>query len=57
MPVLQYDVQERSPWDGPAYEIHWEPPDPQSAWPVRICVLGEACRGALTLACAKDTSR
>ncbi|MGA3028807.1 MAG: HEAT repeat domain-containing protein [Bryobacteraceae bacterium] len=55
MPVLQYDVQERNPWDGPAYEIHWEPPDPQNAWPVRICVLGEACRGALTLGCAKDT--
>jgi hypothetical protein len=48
-PVLHYDVRQRNPWDGAVYEIHWEPPGPEPAWPVRICVSGEACRGALTI--------
>jgi len=48
-PVLQYDVRESNPWDGAAYEIHWDPPDPQHAWPVQVCVSGEAGHGALTL--------
>jgi hypothetical protein len=48
-PVLQYDVHECNLRDGAVYEIHWEPPDPEFAWPVQICVCGEGCRGALSL--------
>ena len=48
-PVLQYDVHECNLRDGAVYEIHWEPPDPELAWPVQIRVSGEASRGALTL--------
>jgi hypothetical protein len=49
VPVLQYDVQERNLRDGAVYEIHWEPQGPELAWPLWICVSGEACRGTLAL--------
>jgi hypothetical protein len=51
LPVLQYEVQERTPSNGPVYEIHWEPPEPAHAWPVQVCVCGPACRGTLSLGC------
>jgi hypothetical protein len=47
--VLHYDVQARNLRDGAVYEIHWEPPGPKLAWPVRVCVSGEASCGTLTL--------
>ena len=49
VPVRQYDVQARNARNGAIYEIHWEPPAPELAWPVQVCVYGESCRGALAL--------
>jgi hypothetical protein len=52
IPVLDYDVCECDLRGGAAYEIHWEPPDPEHAWPLQICACAEACHGVLAVECA-----